>query len=111
MARTRARFPDKFDDFVRDRLFSRAILWADPRVQRAFFEALPNGAQISSFFRDYEIRNIARRHGYKVKKNRKTRKFILIKPHFKEHEQDETFMFDPEMLELDEQTETTDTQQ
>jgi hypothetical protein len=110
MSKKPARFPESFEQDVQNRQYSRAIAWADSRVKRAFFEALPSGASIHTFFRDYIIRDTAKSFGYTIKKNRKTRRLILIKPTFKEHKEDETFLFDPEMLELNDakQTEALD---
>lgn len=110
MVKKPAKFPESFERDVENRQYSRAIAWADPRVQQAFFEAIPSGSIIHTFFKDYVVRDKARRFGYTIKKNRKTRRLILIKPVFKEHKEDEKFLFDPEMLELSvtKQTEALD---
>jgi hypothetical protein len=112
MAKKPARFPESFDRDVAHKQYTREIAWADPRVKQAFFEALPSGSTIYTYYQDYVVRDAAKRLGYTIKKNRKTRRLILIKPTFKEHKEDETFLFDPEMLELDDakQTETSDIQ-
>jgi hypothetical protein len=101
-------FPESFERDVQNRSFSRSIVYADHRVRKAFFEALPAGARIHSYMADYIVRDAANKCGYKVKKNRKLRSLVLIKPEFKEHKMDDHPLFDPNMLELEDSNESTE---